>query len=159
MNRRTTLGIIAPGPVILHFLLHVGFSIGRAAPDLLTLAVLLAAREVEIGPGGIVGFFFGLLEDAFSVLAFGASTLALTVLGILGAGTRRLFVGDSLLFLFVYLISGKLLRDVIHWVAAGELSRDPFLNAVVIDGGVGAVYIALVGLLLVTLFGGNRVLR
>jgi rod shape-determining protein MreD len=159
MNKRTTLGVIVPGLVILHFLLHVGFSIGRAAPDLLTLAVLLAAREVEIGPGAVVGFFFGLLEDAFSVLAFGASTLALTVLGILGAGTRRLFVGDSLLFLFVYLVSGKILRDVIHWVAAGDLVRDPFLNAVVIEGGAGALYIAAVGLLLVSLFGGARVYR
>jgi rod shape-determining protein MreD len=159
MRKRTTLGLLVPSVVILHFLLHVGFSIGRAAPDLLTLAVLLAAREVEMGPGGVVGFFFGLLEDAFSVLAFGASTLALTTLGILGAGTRRLFVGDSLLFVFVYLISGKLLRDVIHWVAAGDLVRDPFLKAVVIDGGVGAVYIALIGLLLVSLFGEGRVSR
>lgn len=159
MKKRTTLGFVVPSLVILHFLLHVGFSIGRAAPDLLTLAVLLAAREVEVGPGGVVGFFFGLLEDAFSVLAFGASTLALTVLGILGAGTRRLFVGDSLLFVFVYLISGKLLRDVIHWVAAGELVRDPFLNAVIIDGGVGAAYVALMGLLVISIFGEGRVLR
>ncbi len=73
-----------------------------------------------MGAGAALGFFFGILEDAFSVLAFGASALAMTVVGILGARTRDLFVGDSLLFLFVYLALGKLLRDLIYWVVAGE---------------------------------------
>ena len=107
MKRKTLLGLLVPSLVVLHFLLHVGLSMEGLAPDLLTLALLLAARETGMGWGGALGFSFGLLEDAFSVLAFGASSLAMTVVGILGSRTRDLFVGDSLFFLFVYLAWGN----------------------------------------------------
>ena len=72
MSRSAVLGLMVPILVILHFFLHVGLGIGGAAPDLLTLALLLAARESGLGLGGALGFIFGILEDAFSVLAFGA---------------------------------------------------------------------------------------
>ena len=159
MTRKTILVVVVPALVLLHFTLHVGFGLGRVAPDLLTLALLLAVRETGLGFGGGLGFLFGLMEDAFSVLAFGASTLAMTVVGILGARTRDLFVGDSLLFLFVYLTLGKLLRDLIYWVVAGEAMRGPFVDTVLIHGGLGGVYIAAVGFLLASLFGGDRALR
>jgi rod shape-determining protein MreD len=159
MNRKTVLGFIVPGLVVLHFLLHVGIGLGRIAPDLITLALLLAARETGMGWGGAVGFLLGLFEDAFSVLAFGASTLAMTVVGILGSRTRDLFVGDSLFFLLVYLLLGKLLRDFIYWLAAGEIMRGPFVNTILIDGLFGAVYVAAVGFLLFLLFGESRALR
>lgn len=159
MRRRVVLGFLVPGLVVLHFLLHVGFGIERLGPDLLTLGLLLSARELGLGWSGVLGFFLGLLEDAFSVLSFGASTLALSVVGILGAGTRDFFVGDSFLFFFVYLGAGKLLREVLHWVAVGEGVRGPFLNVVLIDGGIGALYLAVVGVVLAMLFGGVRTSR
>ena len=37
--------------------------------------------------------------------------------------------------------------------------REPFLNAVLIDGGIAALYLALAGLLVVLPFGGTRELR
>jgi rod shape-determining protein MreD len=159
MKGRTVLWIIIPLLVVAHFLLHVGLSLGRGAPDLLTLALLLAVREVGMGWGGGLGFFFGLLEDAFSVLAFGANTLALTIVGILGAGTRDFFVGDSLLFLFSYLSMGGFLRILIHWAVAGEAMRGPFLSSVLVDGGISALYMASVGTFIVVLLGGSRALR
>ncbi len=158
MTKRPVLTILVPALVVLHFLLHVGFSIQAAAPDLLTLALLLAAREVGMGAGAGLGFLFGLLEDAFSVLAFGAGTLAMTLVGILGARTRDLFVGDSLLFFFVYLGAGKLLRDLVYWVVAGETIREPFIHSVLLDGGIAAVYVALIGTVLVRAVGGSRIL-
>lgn len=159
MKRTTLLGLLVPLLVVAHFLLHVGLSLEGTAPDLLTLALLLAARETGMGWGGALGFSFGLLEDAFSVLAFGASSLAMTVVGILGSRTRDLFVGDSLLFLFLYLGCGKLLRDLVHWVVAGEVVRGPFLNTVVVDGGIAAIYLAFVGLFLALISGGTRASR
>jgi hypothetical protein len=80
--------ILVAALVIVHFLLHVGLGYGRGAPDLLTLGLLLAAREVRAGAAAAVGLLFGLLEDALSVLAFGANTVAMTAIGILGAFTR-----------------------------------------------------------------------
>jgi cell shape-determining protein MreD len=159
VRRRRVVAILVPLLVVIHLFLHLGLGIGKAAPDFMTVALLLAAREVGMGAGGALGFSLGLLEDSFSVLAFGANTLALTIVGILGARTRDFFVGESRRFFFTYLVAGKLLRNLIHWLAAGERVRAPFLNAVVVDGTVAAVYCAVLGVLLLLPFERKGALR
>lgn len=145
--------VVAIALVILHFLLHVGLSYGREAPDLLTLAVLLLARDLSVGRASVVGLAFGLLEDALSVLAFGANSMAMTLVAIGGAATRDLFVGDTRLFLVSYVFIGKLTRDLIHWAAVGEGLRQPFVEQVVIEGGIASLYLAAVGLVVAELWG------
>lgn len=145
--------ILVAALVILHFSLHVGLGYGRGAPDLLTIGLLLTAREAGLGGAAATGLLFGLLEDALSVLAFGANTVAMTAIGILGAFTRDLFVGDSRLFAVSYFFVGKWMRDFIHWVMVGEELRRPFFDEVVGRGFVGGAYAAAVGLLVVTLVG------
>jgi rod shape-determining protein MreD len=145
-SRRPLIGVLVVVLFTLHFVLHVGFGIGRAAPDLLTIALLLVAREVGLGTAAAVGLFFGLLEDSLSVLAFGANSLTMTAIGILGAFTRDLFVGDSRIFVVSYLFVGKWVRDLGHWILAGEGLRQPFSDQVLVQGGLGALYVALVGL-------------
>lgn len=144
--RRSFVWVLVGALFLLHFVLHVGFGIGRGAPDLLTIGLLLVAREVGIGTAAATGLFFGLLEDSLSVLAFGANSVAMTAIGILGAFTRDLFVGDSRVFVVSYLFMGKLARDFLHWVLVGDELRRPFTEQVVVQGGVGALYVALVGL-------------
>jgi rod shape-determining protein MreD len=129
---------------VLHFLLHLGLGLGRAAPDLLVVALLVGARRLRMGTGAALGFGFGILEDAFSVLAFGANTIALTLVGAVGARTRDLFVGDSVLFMASYLMAGKWLRDLIFWIAAGEL-RGPFGDVMLAQAVPAALYAAAVG--------------
>ncbi|KPJ82841.1 MAG: hypothetical protein AMS19_06565 [Gemmatimonas sp. SG8_23] len=136
----------------IHLLLRVGFSYGPGAPDLLTLALLLASREVGLGRAAGLGLLFGLLEDALSVLSFGANAVAMTVIACASALTKDLFVGDSRVFLVSYLLIGKWSRDVIHWVAVGWVEagaglRQPFVDQVVIQGGIASVYMAGVGIL------------
>jgi rod shape-determining protein MreD len=146
VSRRPVVWVLVGILVLLHFVLHVGFGIGRAAPDLLTIGLLLLARDVGIGTAAGVGLVFGLLEDSLSVLVFGANSVAMTAIGILGALTRDLFVGDSRLFVVSYLFLGKLARDSIHWVLVGEDLRQPFSEQVLAQGGIGALYAAAVGL-------------
>ena len=86
------------------------------------------------------------------VLAFGANTLSMTVVGILGARTRDLFVGESLAFYFWYLVIGIFARNLAHWVVAGEGLREPFLNAVLMDGSIAALYGGILGAVLVIPF-------
>ena len=131
----------------LHFVLHVAFAYGRGAPDLLTLALLLAVREVGLAPAGLLGLFFGLLEDSLSVLAFGANTLAMTVVALGGAFTRDLFVGDSRTFIVSYLFIGKWIRDLVHWTAVGQGLRQPFVEQVLVQGGIASLYVAAVGII------------
>ena len=159
MSKRPVLTVLVPLLVVAHLFLHLGLGIGRGAPDLMTIALLLAAREVGMGGAGGVGFLFGLLEDSLSVLAFGANTVSLTLVGILGARTRDFFVGESFLFFFAYLALGKFLRDLVYWIVAGEGIREPFLNAIVVDGTAAALYCALVGILVLLPFGRTEALR
>ncbi len=144
--------IVVLGLVAVHFLLHVGFGFGEVAPDLLTIALLIGAREVDLGKGAGLGLIFGLLEDSLSVLSFGANTVTMTVLGFLGALTRDLFVGDSLIFLVSYLFVGKMLRDVFHWVMVGATLRDPF-QEMLLQSAVAGIYAAVAGIVVMALTG------
>ncbi len=145
--------VVVAGLVILHFLLHVGFGLDRTAPDLLTVALLLSAREVGMGPAAGIGLFFGLLEDALSVLSFGANAVAMTVLGALGALTRDLFVGDSFFFLFFYFLLGKWARDLMHWLMVGPALRPPFVETFLLDSLLAGLYAAAVGTLIMAFTG------
>lgn len=145
--------LVGIGLVLVHFLLRVGLGVGDAAPDLLVVALLLMSREVGLGVAAGMGFALGLLEDALSVLAFGANCVSLTVLGILGGTTRDLFVGDSLFFLVSYFVVGKVARDVLHWVLVGEALRGPFLADALLGGVVAGVYAAVVGIVIMSLTG------
>lgn len=137
----------------LHFVLRLGLGIGSAAPDLLTLSLLIGAREASMGGGAALGLFYGLLEDSFSILAFGGSAVAMTLVGAAGARTRDLFVGDSLIFLVSYLVLGKWVRDLIHWLVVGEGVRQPFTDAVMIQAPIAAVYMAVAGVIAVAATG------
>jgi rod shape-determining protein MreD len=138
---------------ILHFLMQVGFGWGHWAPDLLSVGLLLVARQVRTGTAAGLGFMFGVLEDAFSVLAFGANAMAMTVVGILGARSRDLFVGESLLFVSMYLMLGTWLRGAIHWIAAGDAVRVEAVRVLLVEAPISAVYAATVGTVLLVASG------
>ena len=154
---------IGPGAVValtlilvfLHFVLRLGVGMGAGAPDLLTVALLLHVRRVRFGTAACVGFTLGMLEDAFTLVAFGANIVAMTLVGILGVQTRAFFVSTtSLSFHIVYFVTGKWLRDLIHWIlqqAAGV--RSGFVEPMILAGVPAALYAALVGVLIVRLIG------
>ena len=106
-----------------------------------------------MGTAAGIGFAFGLLLDAFSLLAFGANTIAMTFLGAAGARTRDLFVGDSFFFVISYLFLGKWTKDLLHWVLVGESVREPFTQAILVESTLTGLYAAGVGVLVVTVTG------
>jgi rod shape-determining protein MreD len=136
--------------VVLHFLVHLGVGVGRKAPDFLTLALLVGARNLRMGGGAALGFALGLLEDSFSILAFGANTIAMTLVGALGARTRDLFVGDSGLFAVLYLFAGKWVHDLVLWLVVGEGLRDAFASSMLLQSVLAALYLSVVGLLVMS---------
>ena len=153
MRSRALVWFVVVGLFLLHFLLHVGMGLGRGAPDLLTVALLLAAREVGVGSAAGTGLVFGLLEDALSVLSFGANSVSMSILGLLGAVTRDLFVGDSLFFLVSYFVVGKFVRDLIHWTVVGDAVRQSFVDQVLVQGLLGGLYAAAVGIAVMAVTG------
>jgi cell shape-determining protein MreD len=140
--------ILVVGLVFVHLLVHVGLGVGSGAPDLFLLAVLILARRSHTAVAALVGLGLGLLEDAQGLLGFGANALALSLVGALGARTRDLFVGETILFAGSYLFLGKWVRDLVQWVAVGAGNRPDFVQAVVVSGVVAALYVAAVGLAL-----------
>jgi hypothetical protein len=52
------------------------------------------------------------------------------------------------MFVATYLFVGKLAADLFHWVAVGAEHRSGFVRAVFLEGGTGALYVAVVGLAL-----------
>jgi rod shape-determining protein MreD len=153
MRTGTRVWVVVATLVLLHFLLHVGLGVRHGAPDLLTVALLLAAREVGVGTAAGLGLAMGLLEDALSVVSFGANAVAMTAVGLLGAVTRDLFVGDSLVFLVSYFVIGKWVRDLVAWLAMGEALRQPFADQVLVQGLLGGLYAAVVGIAVMAVSG------
>jgi hypothetical protein len=80
----------------------------------------------------------------------------MTLVGMMGAATRDLFVGDSRLFIASYFLAGKWAREFFRWVETGEAFREPFVNEVLVDGFLSAAYAAAVGLVLTELLGLRR---
>lgn len=144
MNLRVLL--LCTGLIVTHLLLHVALGLGKAAPDLAVVALLLASRALGSAGGAATGFVLGLLEDAFSVVSFGANVFAMSVVGALAARTRELFVGDSIPFLAVFLVLGKWGRDVLVWLVSDSGSRAPFNDFVLMESPLLALYAGAAGL-------------
>ncbi|NIP83096.1 MAG: rod shape-determining protein MreD [Gemmatimonadetes bacterium] len=137
--------------VVVHFVLHVSFGIGAAAPDLLTVAVLLSARQLSGGAAAGVGFALGLLEDAVSLGAFGAAAATQTVIGFVGARSRDLFMGESVLFLGLYLFLGAWVQDALYYGLAEVVRRGDPLQTLLLAAPMGAAYAAVAGLVAVAI--------
>ena len=114
-------GIFIAILVALHFLLRVGLGYGQLAPDLLVVALLLAARQVSAGSAAGLGLLFGILDGAIVPPAMGASALALTVVGFVGARSRELFAEDNYILLALYLFVGKWVFDTILFLGTREI--------------------------------------
>lgn len=133
--------------VVAEFVLHLALGLGQEAPDLLTVALLLAARRLGPVAAAALGLVLGLLRDALSLVSFGADAVTLSLLGYLGARSRDLFVGDSLLFIALYLFIGKWLHDVIYGLIAGAAVRGDAVTRLLVQAPLAALYASVVGTL------------
>lgn len=133
--------------IVAHLILRLALGLGDSAPDLLTVALLLGARRARSSIAALLGFALGLLNDALASVAFGAEAIVLTVLGFVGARSRDLFEGDSLLFVWVYLFLGKWLHDVAYSFVAPALARGDLVSRLFIQTPITALYAAFAGII------------
>ena len=138
--------------IALDLSLHVGLGMGPAAPDLLTVAALLYARRLNGASAALLGLFLGLLADSLSLVAFGASAIALVFVCFLGARTRDMFEGNSTLFIAFYLFVGKLLRDAIWFVFAPAAREGQGVDVLWTTYPIHAVVTAIAGAVALMLF-------
>ena len=147
--------ILVGGLVLAHLLAHVAFGYGRGIPDLMVIGLLIGGRGLRVGQGAGLGFALGLLEDSFSVLSFGSNTFSMTTVGILASRSRGLFLGDSTVFVVAYFFVGKFLRDGLTWFVSDTVSRPPLSSHLLVDMPLGALYVAVVGFVVVFALGGR----
>ena len=137
--------------VVLHLVLHVAVGLGTVAPDLVTVAVLLAARRVKGSAAAAIGVGLGLLTDALSLTTFGALALVNGIVGFLGARSRDLFEGDSLLSVAVYVFLGKWLRDALYFVFTQSAHDYPW-STLITSAPLAAVFAAAAALVALMLY-------
>ena len=143
---RLRVFLLVLGLILAHLVLHVGFGLGMVAPDLSIVALLIGSRSVRASTGAGLGFFLGLLEDAFSMTSFGANVFAMTLVGAVGARFRDFFVGDSITFLATFFVLGKWTRDLLVWSVSDVASRPLFTDHMLIESPITAVYAAAAGI-------------
>ena len=138
--------------LIAHFIIHLALGFGASAPDLLTVALLLAVRRTRGSVAAALGLGLGLLHDALASVAFGADAIVLTFLGYLGARSRDLFEGDSLLFIGVYLFLGKWLHDMLYGLLVRELARGDLASRALVHAPLAAIWAALAGIVAMLIY-------
>lgn len=138
--------------VALHFLLRTGLGLGPLVPDLLAVALLLAARRVDGGAAAGLGFALGLLDGAAHPLSMGAGALVMAVVGFLGARSRDWLDGDSPVLLALYVFAGKWLLDALLWsvLAARGVAGSP--TELLLGSPLAALYAAGAAVAAVTLY-------
>jgi len=152
MGRRWPFWLFIAVLVVLHFLLHLGLGLGGVAPDLLTVAVLLAARVLPGARAALLGLGLGLLQDALALRSFGAEAVTQALLGFAGAHTRDFFVGESAAFVGIYLFVGKWAHDVVFYVLARPGGGSAVLWRLMLQAPVAALYAAACGALALFLY-------
>jgi len=138
--------------ILTHLFLRTALGFGKAAPDLFIVALLVGSRTLGVGAGAGLGFVLGLVEDAFSMRAFGSSAFAMTLVGAFGAKSRDYFVGDSMGFLVTFFLLGTWGRDLLAWVVTEASVRPAFQDHLLIEAPLLALYATIVGLAARSLF-------
>ena len=147
MDRRWPFVVFIILLIALHLFLRVGLGIDFWAPDLLTIALLLAARRLQAGLAAGVGLAMGLIRDSVNLTTFGSDAVVMTILGYLGSRTRDYFVGDSMFFLAIYLFLGKWLHDALYFVVARAIGVQDPVSMLLVEAPIAAGYSALAGLI------------
>ncbi|HYJ81016.1 MAG TPA: hypothetical protein VEW03_15495 [Longimicrobiaceae bacterium] len=138
--------------VAVHFLVRVGLGLGLYAPDLLVVAVLLSSRRLRPGAAAGLGMLLGLLEGSADPVLFGASSLALAVVGYLGSRSRELLAGDDPLNLVAFLFAGTLTYQALLYGVLALQGTAGSPVALLLPALLGGIYAAAVGLGAVTLY-------
>lgn len=146
-RRRGPLIALVAILVVAYFVVRVGLGLGALFPDLLVVALLLAAREMSGGWAAGLGLLLGILDGSVVPLSLGASAIVLAVLGYLGARTRTVIPGDSMFMIALYLFAGKWLYDFLIFMVLSVAGHAGPASALLLISPLSALYAAVAGVL------------
>lgn len=142
--RPRAFGVFVAILVILDVTLRTGLGVGGLfAPDLIAVAVLLAARRWTAVRAVVLALVLGVLDDAMGIGNLGARSLALGAAAVVGTWTRQVVEGENPLFIVPYLFLGAWLANAIAMVVSpGGVSvtaRADLFSAAPIEAAATAV--------------------
>jgi len=149
-QRRWRVGFVVALLIAGHFYLRPWVG-GKAAPDLLMLALMLVAIRSRPGTAAVAGFLIGLAADALTPARFGAGALSHTIVGYLAAWGRAVFFPDNLLVNAGLFAAGVWARTLILLVASGA-SAGELAGSLLVWAPLQAVSTAIVGVIVVLMF-------
>jgi rod shape-determining protein MreD len=120
-RRAFRLGVVLALLVVAQFALRPRLGDPRYAPDFVLVALLFFAIRVRPMAGTVAGFLVGLVTDAVAPTAFGAATLALTVLGYAAGWLKAIVFADNVLVTGVIVFAAAWVRDVLEVLLVRQL--------------------------------------
>jgi len=131
------------------------FDLFGVRPDLVMITLIFLAGETE--PVGLIwyGFFMGFLQDVYSPEYLGFNTFSMSMMAfILGVIRDRLTVENYTVKLFTTLFA-CMVHDAVYYTLYTRFELPVMVSLFVRDGLPGAVYTAVLAVLLVSIW--NRV--
>lgn len=138
--------------IVLHFVLRIGLQLGIFSPDLLIVALLLAARRLRAGTAAGLGLVLGLLDGGAHPFVMGASAVVYCVVGYLAGRSKDFLAGDNPVTLLLFFFAGKFLFDAGLWTLIATRGYAPPLMGTLVMSFLAAVYAAGVGLAVATTY-------
>ena len=119
----------------------------HASIDFLMIALLLIAVRVRPGTAAVLGFALGLVADALVMRSFGASALAMALIGYGAAWLKAVFFADNLILNAGFFFAGKLLYDVIYLISERRLGGGELALELAVWSPLRALLTAATGLI------------
>ncbi len=132
--------------IVLHYSLRPLLA-WRASVDFLLIALLLGAVRMRPGLAAIYGFALGLLADSLALGGFGASALAMTLVGFAASWLKAVFFADNLALNGFFLFLGKWLFDLVYFLVERRVHGGELMMQLFVWSALSAAVTALTGVL------------
>ncbi|MCC6927538.1 MAG: rod shape-determining protein MreD [Gemmatimonadaceae bacterium] len=126
----------------------------RVSIDFLVVAVLLVAVRVRPGVAALIGFALGLVADSLAPATFGASALAMTLVGFSASWLKAVFFSDNVFLHAFFFFVGKWAFDVLFVLAARQGGVYDMATQVALWSPLAAAMTAVTGVVVLLLFRG-----
>jgi rod shape-determining protein MreD len=136
--------------IVLHYTLRPLLA-WRASVDFLVVALLLGSVRLRPGGAAVFGFLLGLVADSVTVGAFGASALAMSVVGFSASWLKAVFFADNLALNGFFLFLAKWLFDLIYLLVAHRAQGAELAMQIFVWSPLSAAVTAAAGVIALSL--------
>jgi rod shape-determining protein MreD len=102
-------------------------------PDLVPIALAIAALRWGMGWTGFIGFLAGVMEDSFSTSYLGLGSLSWIIAGMVGGSVRGSLYGNQLSVAVILVAIIKMIHDIIYnvvylWDSPSDIPSRLFIH-------------------------------